>query len=129
MPLNQMWTLQLTIGQLAGGGSAQPFKTVEDYDNWLARVDDYLLWLYTAEDRMKEGVEKNVVLPKSLIKKVVPQLASIALTDVEDHLFYGPIRQLPASFSDEDKMRLTAAYQSMIENRSVECFFFCHKLI
>ncbi|GIR50499.1 MAG: hypothetical protein CM15mP59_2410 [Flavobacteriaceae bacterium] len=46
-----MGTLQLTIGQLAGGSSAQPFKTVEDYDNWLARVDDYLVWLYTAEDR------------------------------------------------------------------------------
>ncbi|MEC8211939.1 MAG: DUF885 family protein, partial [Bacteroidota bacterium] len=116
LPLNQMWTLQLTIGQLAGGSSAQPFKTVEDYDNWLARVNDYLVWLYTAEDRMREGIEKDVVLSKSLIKKVVPQLASIALTDVEDHLFFGPIRKLPASFSDEDKIRLTAAYQSMIED-------------
>ncbi|MEC7567540.1 MAG: DUF885 domain-containing protein, partial [Bacteroidota bacterium] len=117
LPLNQMWTLQLTIGQLAGGSSAQPFKTVEDYDNWLARVNDYLVWLYTAEDRMREGIEKDVVLSKSLIKKVVPQLASIALTDVGDHLFFGPIRKLPASFSDEDKIRLTAAYRSMIEDK------------
>lgn len=126
LPLNQMWTLQLTIGQLAGGSSAQPFKTVEDYDNWLARVDDYLVWLYTAEDRMKEGIEKNVVLPKSLIKKVVPQLASIALTDVEDHLFYGPIRQLPASFSDEDKTRLTTTYQSMIEDKVKPAYLQLH---
>ena len=82
---------------------AQPFKTVEDYDNWLARVDDYLLWLYTAEDRMKEGVEKNVVLPKSLIKKVVPQLASIALTDLEDHLFYGPTDNFQQAFQTKIK--------------------------
>ena len=61
LPLYQMWTLKLTIGQLAGGSSAQPFKTVEDYDNWLARVDDYLVWLYTAEDRMKEGIEKDLI--------------------------------------------------------------------
>ena len=117
LPINQMWTLQLTIGQLAGGSSAQPFASVEDYENWVKRVDDYLVWLDTAEQRMKEGIEKEIVLPKSLIKKVVPQLASIALTDLEDHLFYGPIRQLPENFSKEDKMRLTAAYTSMIEDK------------
>ena len=33
LPINQMWTLQLTIGQLAGGSSAQPFTSVEDYEN------------------------------------------------------------------------------------------------
>ena len=67
--------------------------------------------------QMKEGVEKEIVLPKSLIKKVVPQLASIAFTNLENHLFYGPIRELPENFSEEDKMRLTAAYTSMIEDK------------
>ena len=105
-----MWTLQLTLGNWQVEAVHNPLHPVEDYENWLKRVDDYLIWLDTAEQRMKEGIEKEIVLPKSLIKKVVPQLASIALTDVEDHLFYGPIRKLPESFSEEDKMRLTAAY-------------------
>jgi uncharacterized protein (DUF885 family) len=121
-----MWTLQLTIGQLAGGSSAQPFTSVEDYENWLNRVDDYLIWLNTAEQRMKEGIEKEIVLPKSLIKKVVPQLASIALTDLEDHLFYGPIRELPESFSEEDKVRLTGAYTTMIEDKVKPAYLQIH---
>ena len=33
MPINQMWTFQLTIGQLASGKGAQPFKTPQDYRN------------------------------------------------------------------------------------------------
>ena len=126
LPINQMWTLQLTIGQLAGGSSAQPFTSVEDYENWLKRVDDYLIWLDTAEQRMKEGIEKEIVLPKSLIKKVVPQLASIAFTDLEDHLFYGPIRKLPESFSEEDKIRLTAAYTSMVEDKVKPAYLKIH---
>lgn len=126
LPINQMWTLQLTIGQLAGGSSAQPFTSVEDYENWLKRVDDYLIWINTAEQRMKEGIEKEIVLPKSLIKKVVPQLASIALTDLEDHLFYGPIRELPESFSEEDKVRLTAAYTTMIEDKVKPAYLQIH---
>ena len=34
-PINQMWTINLTVGQLASGSSAQPFKTVDDYNKWL----------------------------------------------------------------------------------------------
>ena len=44
-PIDQMWTRQLTIGQFAAGKSAQPFKTVTDYNNWLKRLDAYCEWL------------------------------------------------------------------------------------
>ena len=44
-PINQMWTLQLNIGQYAAGLSAQPFKTIKDYNDWLSRLNDYLIWL------------------------------------------------------------------------------------
>ena len=47
-----MWTQQLTIGQLASGKSAQPFNTIEDYENWLQRVDQYLEWVASAEAKM-----------------------------------------------------------------------------
>ncbi|MFT5791696.1 MAG: hypothetical protein ACI9LI_001034, partial [Saprospiraceae bacterium] len=73
-PINQMWTMNLMFGQLASGSGAQPFKTVEDYNNWLKRVDSYLDWMNSTEERMKEGIELGHVLPKSLIKKVIPQL-------------------------------------------------------
>ena len=64
MPINQMWTLQLNIGQYAAGLSAQPFKTVKDYNDWLLRLDDYIIWLNSAENRMKEGIKIGYVLPK-----------------------------------------------------------------
>lgn len=116
-PINQMWTQQLTIGQLGSGKSSQPFKTVEDYNNWLQRVDQYLEWIASAEAKMKAGVEAKHVLPKSLIKKVTPQLKTIANTPLESHLFYQPIQNLPDSFSSQDKKQLTKSYSNMIENK------------
>ncbi|AUC83231.1 DUF885 family protein [Lacinutrix sp. Bg11-31] len=116
-PINQMWTKQLTIGQLASGKSSQPFKTVGDYKNWLQRVDQYLEWVASAELKMKEGVDAKHVLPKSLITKVTPQLKTIIDTKLEDHLFYQPIQSLPESFSADDKKTLTEAYSNMIEKR------------
>jgi uncharacterized protein (DUF885 family) len=45
MPIDQMFSVNLIITQWATGTSAQPFKTVENYDNWLKRLDQYNVWL------------------------------------------------------------------------------------
>lgn len=130
MPINQMWTINLTMGQLASGSSAQPFKTVEDYDNWLSRLDKYNTWLQSAKERMQQGMNEGYVLPKSLIKKVIPQFESLTIvktslegiTDFSEHLFYSPINTLPADFSDADKARLTEAYSNMLNDKLIPSF-------
>ena len=122
LPIDQMWTLQLTIGQLATGTGAQPFKTVEDYENWLSRVDDYVVWLSSAKTRMAEGIEQGVVLPKSLIRKVVPQLASITQADLEKNIFYTPARNFQADFTEVQKEKLSKAYADMVTNKIIPAY-------
>ena len=121
-PINQMWTMNLMFGQLASGSGAQPFETVEDYNNWLKRVDRYIEWLNSAEEKMKEGIVVGHVLPKSLIKKVVPQLSSLADGTLEDHLFYQPIKNFPEGFSKEDKETLTTAYTGMVQDQIIPAY-------
>ena len=121
-PINQMWTLQLTIGQYAAGLSAQPFKTVKDYNNWLKRIDDYLIWLETAEERMRQGIKNEIVLPKSLIKKVIPQLKTILNPDLNQNLFFSPARQFPEEFSEKDKSVLTEKYTEMVLNKIIPAY-------
>src|SRR5688572_31651076 len=48
LPIDQFTGLHLQIGQWAGGTSAQPFKTPQDYENWLKRVDRFIEWSDTA---------------------------------------------------------------------------------
>ena len=121
-PINQMWTLHLTIGQLAGGTSSQPFKTVKDYSNWLQRLDGYLQWMNSAETQMIKGIEAGHVLPKSLIVKVLPQLEVLSSTTIEEHLFYKPIKNMPDSFSEDDKQKLTLAYSAKIQNEIIPAY-------
>ena len=121
-PINQMWTLQLTIGQYAAGLSAQPFKTVKDYNNWLKRIDDYLIWLETAEERMRQGIKNEIVLPKSLIKKVIPQLKTILNPDLNQNLFFSPARQFPEEFSENDKSILIEKYTEMVLNKIIPAY-------
>jgi len=116
-PIDQMWSTNLTMGQLASGASAQPFKTVTDYDNWLKRVDGYIDWCETALQNMKEGIALGIVLPKSLTKKVIPQFANLSGGEIEDHLFFQPIKNLPETFTEAEKTRLTTAYTDMVSNQ------------
>lgn len=117
MPLAQITSLHLYFSQLAGGRSVQPFNTLEDYENWLHRVDEYLIFLDTCIAKMKQGIELDVVMPKALIRKMIPQLDDFIKAPTVKHVFYGPINIMPLTFSPDDKSRLTSAYTEMISNK------------
>ncbi|MEK6781916.1 MAG: DUF885 domain-containing protein [Bacteroidota bacterium] len=119
MPINQFWGMHLWIGQLASGSSIQPFKTVRDYDNWLSRLHAYVEWCDTAIANMKKGIAENYVIPKALAGKVIPQLANFDHGPVKEHLYYSPIKNIPAEFSGEDKTRLTNAYDEIIQSKII----------
>lgn len=121
-PIDQMWSMNLMIGQLAGGTSAQPFNTVEDYNNWLKRLEDYVAWLKTAKTRMQDGIKAKNVLPKSLIAKVLPQLQSVLTKDIESNLFYSPILNFPSYFTAAERKELETAYSNTISNTIIPAY-------
>ncbi|MEO6521506.1 MAG: DUF885 domain-containing protein [Mucilaginibacter sp.] len=114
LPFNQMFALPLTIGQFGSGTSAQPFKTVKDYDDWLKRLSAFQLWADTAKANFSKGIKAGDVLPKALVVKMIPQMESMVVTDATKSLFYTPITNFPKTFSDADKKRLTEDYKKAI---------------
>lgn len=114
MPINQMGSLPSFAVQLGSGTGAQPFKTVEDYENWLARAGKLPQLFDTSIANMREGMKAGVVQPRALMVKVVPQLDALIKDKPEETLFWGPIQNMPKEFSDADRTRLTAAYRELI---------------
>lgn len=119
IPIHQFWGTHLTMGQFAGGTSGQPFKTEKDYTDFLKRMDKYSFWIDSALVYMKKGIEKGIVLPKSLTEKVIPQFAEMPTSNIEDNLFYSSIKLMPATFSDEVKKDLTAKYTAEINEKLI----------
>jgi uncharacterized protein (DUF885 family) len=116
IPANQFYGLPITLGQYGSGQGVQPFKTVQDYDNWLGRVHGFTAWTDSAIANFRTGLKAGVVLPRALVVRMVPQLLAkdIVVTDPTKSLYYGPITSLPKDFSDADKTRLTEAYKKAI---------------
>lgn len=122
MPVNQINSNHLNIPPMAEGSGVQPFKTVQDYDNWLKRLDGYLSWLDTAQANMRIGMKQGYVIPKYLAQKVVGQFESFDHGAVETHTFYKPITTMPESFPKDEKERLTKAYADMVQNKIIPAY-------
>ncbi len=129
MPINQFQSVPLMVGQLASGSSAQPFKTVKDYTNWLQRLEGFNEWVISAEERMKEGVELGYVLPEALTVRMIPQIKDLANADLKNNLFYSPLKQFPSTFSDADKKKLTDDYSKMIVEKLIPSLTSLHQYI
>ncbi|WP_133407495.1 DUF885 domain-containing protein [Parashewanella tropica] len=119
LPMNQFYNTVITMVQLGTGESAQPFKTVVDYKNWLVRLDGFIEWTQQAQTRMNEGTESKVVLPRVLAEKIVPQLEAHIVSNPEESIFFSPINNMPADFTAEHKAELTKAYKLMISDKLV----------
>ncbi|UQD55873.1 DUF885 family protein [Flavobacterium sp. K5-23] len=122
MPINQFEGIHLTMGQFAGGTSAQPFKTEKDYTNFLKRMDSYTIWIDSAMVYMKKGIDKKLVLPKALTVKLIPQFDDMATPNIEDNLFYSAIKLMPANFSDKVKKDLTTKYTATINEKLIPSY-------
>ncbi len=117
LPIDQFNNFAMAAVQLGSGTDAQPFKTVKDYDDWLARAGKIPTAFDQAIINMREGVKLGIVEPKVLMVKVVPQFDAVIKAKPEDTVFWGPIAHMPEGFSAADKTRLTGAYRRLIADQ------------
>ena len=116
-PINQFYSTLNSFVQLGSGTSIHPFKTVKHYDDWLSRIDGFVVYADQAIENMQEGVRQGVVQPRILMAKSLPQIESQIVDSAEESGFWAPIENLPDEFSNEDRQRLAKAFKDVIENK------------
>lgn len=121
-PLNQFYNMAAMFAQLGSGTNAQPFKTVQDYDNWLKRAGQVPTLFASMQANMRQGMAAGVVQPRVLMQKVIPQLDALIKDQPEDTLFWRPIANLPADVPASEKARLEAAYRSLISDQLMPAY-------
>lgn len=124
IPFTQFSGLPLEFPLLGSGESSQPFKTTEDYDDWLLRVEKFPSWMDAAIENFRQGIKSGIVLPEKLVVKMISQMKSEDLTssDLNKNIFYGPIKKMPANFSDADKKKYTELYKQMIAVKIIPAY-------
>jgi uncharacterized protein (DUF885 family) len=122
LPLNQFYSMPSSFAQLGSGNGMQPFKTVQDYDNFLKRIDGFAAWGDQAIVNMREGVRRGYTLPRILAERTLPQLQAHVVAQPEGSLYWGPIRNMPDSFPAAERARLAQAYRAAIQAQVVPTY-------
>ena len=122
LPVDQFQNIANYFAQFGSGTSAQPFATVKDYDDWLARAAKIPAILDQAIANMRQGVKAGIVQPRVLMEKVLPQLDANIVDDVEKSIFWGPITGMPKDFAAADRERLTAAFRTLFGTQVIPSY-------
>ena len=114
LPIQQFSNLASSFAVAGSGQGIQPFRTAQDYDNFLSRMDGFAAWADQSIANMKIGVAKGVVQPRVVVERTIPQLAAQLVDDPKQSIFWQPILNFPAGLSVADRQRLTKAYAGKI---------------
>ncbi len=92
-----------------------PFKTVKDYENYLARLQQLPRVLDQVTANMRHGLRDRLMPPKYLLEKVTIQAQEIADAPAEKSPFNQPITKFPVEIPTADQQRLREAVMKTVK--------------
>jgi uncharacterized protein (DUF885 family) len=116
-PLNHLVGFHRFYAGFSSGTGAAPFKTLQDYSNGLKRHGEFTKLVDRWVHLYRQGMATGVYESKFMIGKVIAQLDEQIDARPEDSPYYGPVKQLPESFAEADKVRLRKAYLDAIQTQ------------
>ena len=123
IPVDQVGrSLPSEFAVIGAGKGSHPFKTRQNYEDFLGRVDGFVIWMDTAIVNMRAGMASGVTQPRDVMIKVVPQLDAQIVTDPRTSVFYEPIRNFPKDFDAPTRRALTDKYVQAIQQQIVPAY-------
>ncbi|GAB4473783.1 MAG: DUF885 family protein [Erythrobacter tepidarius] len=111
-PLNHFFGLHTFYPTFASGKGVAPFKTLANYEDNLARHDDYIAFIDRAIAKFREGMASGVVETKLTVGIMITQLDTQLAIPLADSQYMAPTKAYPEGISEPDKAHLTAAYEA-----------------
>ena len=90
--------------------------TVQDYDDWLARLGKIDKVIDQTIELAERGRKTGVVSPRILMDRIPDQIAVQLVEFAADSPFFKPFENLPESFAAAERERLRAAATEIIED-------------
>ena len=107
MSLNQQNGVQISLSDLP---NAVPLDSVKHYEDYIARLHQIPRVLTQTTEVLRLGMKDNLMPPRFVLEKVATQVNDVVATKP----FLIAIKKMPASFSEADRQRLTAAIQQVV---------------
>jgi uncharacterized protein (DUF885 family) len=114
LPMNHFFGLHTQYPTIASGQGGAPFNTVADYQAGLSRNRDFAANIDEAIRQWRKGEAEGVVDSKLTVRNMIEQLDNQLQLKPENSLYWGPIRNFPASIGPADRARITQQYRASL---------------
>jgi uncharacterized protein (DUF885 family) len=118
VPLDQRGGIQ-TENELA---DALIFKTVKDYDDWIARLRAFPAYMDQTIELMRAGIKQRLVQPKIVMRRVPEQIKKQIVDDPAESLYYKPFKSIAKEISAADQERLKKEAAAAIQEQVVPAY-------
>lgn len=95
-------------------GDNVPLNTVEDYENYVARLRDFRRYAGEHVELMRQGIREGMVLPRASVEGIEATLDPHIVDDPTKSLLYAPFTRFPAGVPASEHARLAAAGRAAI---------------
>ena len=129
LPVNQFSSATLTFAQMGSGKGVHPFRTAQNFRNFVSRAQGFSAWVDTAIANMKEGAAQGIVPPKILMARVLPQLETLMVDDPANNILFGPLQMLPADLAPADRAKLASDYRAALHGVMIPAYKRLHAFI
>ena len=110
IPLNQLGGLQ-TADELA---DALRFDTLQDYNDWLARLRALPEYIEQTTALMRAGMEQGIMLPRIVMQRIPTQIDHQIVDDPKASPFYKPFNRFAGALLEADRRRLAEGAEQTI---------------
>jgi len=129
LPINQFYTGALTFAQMGSGSSIHPFKTEQDFRNFISRAHGFAAWADTAVANMREGLARGITQPRILMERALPQYEPLMTDDPGKNIFFAPLKNLPSDLSAAAQDKLRDDYLAAIREVIIPAYSRLHAFI
>ncbi len=97
-------------------------RTVRDYENYIARLNDVPRYFREQTENMREGVRTGFTLPSEIIGGVSEMISGWHFDRVEDTDWWRPFAEFPETVPATERQRLAAAGRAAITNSVIPAY-------
>lgn len=110
-PITQQLGPHIELPQLT---TYHPFRSVEDFENYVTRLRKIPRLMEQATASMKMGITEKLVQPKVVVEKIIPQLDAHIVKDPVKSEFYKPITTASKEVAPEDSRKLREEFEDAV---------------
>ena len=101
---------------------AMPFNTINDYKNYILRLNEFPRYFDDQINLMREGLRLGITIPKDVLDDYELTISAYIVSDPEQSLFFTPFKEIPKNIPKSDREELIMNGSKAILNSVVKAY-------